>query len=222
MATLLQHVRPWMQRSITEFKVRMETKMDRSVQAVHKHLDAFKLRVLTRSTPVTNFSSIRTELDSLWAGLDTILVPSTDEPASAPTVVADDTLLDALFRDDVAQPEPTHARGKSHCSSHISDTIEDARAKKWERQQNEQARRASIVDKELCQQRVNESALGALSSSPTTEAMIVVGDDVSTNDGAVRMNDSTTDGVVIDDVGTTEDDPSVVPAGSRKPDPPAC
>ncbi|XP_049364536.1 uncharacterized protein LOC125829342 [Solanum verrucosum] len=40
--------------------------------------------------------------------------------------------------------------------------------------------------------------------------MTPVGDDVSTTDGAVRVTDSTTDGAVIDDVGTIEGDPSVV------------
>uniref|UniRef100_M1E1D4 Integrase core domain containing protein n=1 Tax=Solanum tuberosum TaxID=4113 RepID=M1E1D4_SOLTU len=50
MATLLYHVKPWMQRSISESKARMERKtehmMDLKVQAVNKCMDAFELRVL--------------------------------------------------------------------------------------------------------------------------------------------------------------------------------
>uniref|UniRef100_M1DU59 Uncharacterized protein n=1 Tax=Solanum tuberosum TaxID=4113 RepID=M1DU59_SOLTU len=64
-------------------------------------------------------------------------------------------------RDDIAQPEPTRALGKRHHSSHVSDTTEDARARKQERQQNNQARRASIVDEESHQQRARESISGA-------------------------------------------------------------
>uniref|UniRef100_M1DBP6 Integrase core domain containing protein n=1 Tax=Solanum tuberosum TaxID=4113 RepID=M1DBP6_SOLTU len=55
MATLLQHVRPWMKRDIAEYEARveqqMEHMMDQQVQAVHQCLDAFKLRVLERTSP---------------------------------------------------------------------------------------------------------------------------------------------------------------------------
>uniref|UniRef100_M1DJD9 Integrase core domain containing protein n=1 Tax=Solanum tuberosum TaxID=4113 RepID=M1DJD9_SOLTU len=129
----------------------METMMDQKVQVIHKCLDAFELRVLERPAPATDLSSFRTELDSLRADIDAIIATPTDEPESAPTALADDTVLDVIFSDDIAQPEPTRARGKWHRSSHISDTTEDARARKRERQQNEQARRASIVDEELRQ-----------------------------------------------------------------------
>uniref|UniRef100_M1DG93 Uncharacterized protein n=1 Tax=Solanum tuberosum TaxID=4113 RepID=M1DG93_SOLTU len=101
----------------------------------------------------------------------------------------------------------------------MSDTTEDARAKKRELQQNEQARKASILDEESRQQRVREGALGASSSISTTEAMTAMRDDVSTTDGAVRVIDSTTENAVLE--GTTEGGPSVDPAGSGKLDPPA-
>ena len=45
---------------------------------------------------------------------------------------------------------------------------------------------------------------------------------VSTTDGAEQLIESTTEGSMIVDVGTTEGDPSMVPAGSEKPDPPTC
>uniref|UniRef100_M1DEL4 Integrase core domain containing protein n=1 Tax=Solanum tuberosum TaxID=4113 RepID=M1DEL4_SOLTU len=224
--TLLHHVKPWMQKSIVESEVRMDRRMEtiieQKVQAIHNGPNAFKFRVLARPDPVTNLSSIRTELDSLQANLDAIITPPIDKPEYAPTALANDTVFDALFSDDIAQPEPTRARGKRHHSSHISDTTEDARARKWECQQNEQARRASIINEELRQQRARESIIGASSARPTTEIMTAVGDDVSTTDSAVRLTNSTTDGVVIDDVGLTEVDPSVVLAGSGKPDLPVC
>uniref|UniRef100_M1E083 Integrase core domain containing protein n=1 Tax=Solanum tuberosum TaxID=4113 RepID=M1E083_SOLTU len=183
MATLLHHVKPWMQKSITESEVRMErrmeTMMDQKVQDVHKRLDAFELRVFTRPVPVTDLSSIQTELDSLRADLDATIAPPTDELECSLIALADDT-------------------------------------------KNEQARRASIVDEELGQQRARESIIGDSSSRTTTEAMTAVGDDVSTTDGAVRVTDSTTDGAVIDDVGTTEGYPNVVPVGSGKSELPAC
>ncbi|KAK4724067.1 hypothetical protein R3W88_026846 [Solanum pinnatisectum] len=91
MATLLQHVKPWMQRSIGDSEARMETMMDWKVQAIHKRLDAFKLRVLARPAPTTDLSSIRTELDNLQANIDAILAPHADEPESTPIALADDT-----------------------------------------------------------------------------------------------------------------------------------
>uniref|UniRef100_M1DLR2 Integrase core domain containing protein n=1 Tax=Solanum tuberosum TaxID=4113 RepID=M1DLR2_SOLTU len=133
-----------MQKSIAESEARMEKRMattvDQKVQAVHKRLYAFELRVLARPAPVTNFSSFRTELDSLRADIDSILATPTVEPEFAPIALADDTVLDALFKEDIdAQSEPTRARGKRPRSSHISDTTDDARAKKREHHQNEQA-----------------------------------------------------------------------------------
>uniref|UniRef100_M1DPZ3 Integrase core domain containing protein n=1 Tax=Solanum tuberosum TaxID=4113 RepID=M1DPZ3_SOLTU len=100
MATLLHHVKPWMQRSIAESEV---------------------------------LSSIQTELDNLRADLDTIPAAPTDEPESAPTALADDTVLDALFGEDTTQPESTRACGKRPLSSRISDTTEEAWAKKRDR-----------------------------------------------------------------------------------------
>uniref|UniRef100_M1DFF5 Integrase core domain containing protein n=1 Tax=Solanum tuberosum TaxID=4113 RepID=M1DFF5_SOLTU len=160
-------MKSWMQKSIAESEARMESMMDQKVQAIHKRLDVFKLRVLEQPAPVTDMSSFLTELDSLRADLDAIIVPPTDEPESVHNVLVDDTVLGALFSDDIAQPKPTCSREKRHHSSHISDTTEDARARKRERQQNEKARRASIVDKELHQQRARESIIGASSSRPT-------------------------------------------------------
>ena len=51
MATLLHHIQPWMQKSITESEARMERKMQRNIAEVHQRLDAFELRVLARPAP---------------------------------------------------------------------------------------------------------------------------------------------------------------------------
>jgi len=185
--------------------------MDLKVQSINKRLDALELRVLERLAPTIDISSFRTELDRLWVDLDAILVPSMDAPESAPTAPTDDTMLDALFSENIPQSESTRARGKRHRSSHTSDATEDAREKKRERQHTTYARRASIVDGELCQQRVRESALGASSFVPATEVVAAVRDDVSTIDGAAMIDGRATNGV-----------PHVDPTGFGKPDPPIC
>ena len=47
MATLLHHIQPWLQRSITDVEEHMERKMvqhtERKITEVHHHLDAFAL-----------------------------------------------------------------------------------------------------------------------------------------------------------------------------------
>uniref|UniRef100_M1DUW0 Integrase core domain containing protein n=1 Tax=Solanum tuberosum TaxID=4113 RepID=M1DUW0_SOLTU len=107
MGTLLHHVKPWMQKSIADFEARMakrlQTMMDQKVQAVHKLLDAFELRVHARPAPFTDISSIRAELDSLRTDFDSILAMPTDEPESEPTALADDTVLDDLLNKEVCQ-----------------------------------------------------------------------------------------------------------------------
>uniref|UniRef100_M1AA20 Transposase n=1 Tax=Solanum tuberosum TaxID=4113 RepID=M1AA20_SOLTU len=70
------------------------------------------------------------------------------------------------------------------------------------------ARRASIIDEELRQQRIREIGVGASSS-------------VSTTDGVVRVDVNTIEGVETD-AGTTEGDPIFNPAGFGKTDPPTC
>ena len=63
MATLLHHIHPWMQRSITEAEKRMEHKMayniERKIAKVHKCLDAFELRVLARPAPLVGVSTLQ-------------------------------------------------------------------------------------------------------------------------------------------------------------------
>ncbi|KAG5611903.1 hypothetical protein H5410_023184 [Solanum commersonii] len=94
MATLLHHIQPWMQKSIAKSEAimerRMECMMDRKVQAINKHLNAFELRAA---------------LASLQADVDAILATPIVEPQASPTALADDTMLDALFS-GTAEEEP--------------------------------------------------------------------------------------------------------------------
>uniref|UniRef100_M1DEM4 Integrase core domain containing protein n=1 Tax=Solanum tuberosum TaxID=4113 RepID=M1DEM4_SOLTU len=215
MATLLHHIQPWMQKSIAESEARMERRMegvmDQKVQAVNKRLDAFELRVLERSAPAIDLSALQADLASLRTDVDAILAAPSVETQVAPTALADDTVLDALFSRTTEEGlAPTHAKGKRH-RSHRTD--EEKAHKRQHRQENE-ARRASIADEELRQQRVRERVAGASSSAPVVEVQPVLRDVVSTTDG--------TKGAMIADVGTTEGAPTIFPAGSGKPNPPTC
>ncbi|KAG5580536.1 hypothetical protein H5410_051163 [Solanum commersonii] len=101
MATLLHHIQPWMQKSIAESEARvehrMEDMMDRKVQAVNNRLDAFELRVLERPAPAIDLSVLQADIASLRSDVEAILAASAVEPQVAPTALADDTVLDALF-----------------------------------------------------------------------------------------------------------------------------
>uniref|UniRef100_M1DM99 Integrase core domain containing protein n=1 Tax=Solanum tuberosum TaxID=4113 RepID=M1DM99_SOLTU len=198
---------------------RMEGMMDRKVQAVNKRLDAFELRVLERSAPAIDLSALQVDLASLRTDVAAILAAPSVETQAALTVLADDTVLDALFSGTAEEgPAPTHAKGKRH-RSHCT---EEEKAHTRQCRQEKEARRSSIIDEESCQQRVRERVAGASSSTPVAEIQPVLRDVVSTTDGAVRLVESTTEGAMIADVGTTEGATTTVPAGSGKSDPPAC
>lgn len=63
--------------------------------------------------------------------------------------------------------------------------------------------------------------IGASSSVPVTELMPIRAEDVCTTDGAVRLVDRTTEGVVTTDAGTIEGG-STIEAESKKTTPPVC
>ena len=101
MATLLHHIQPLMQKSITEFEERLERKMvqctERKIAKVHQCFDAFELRVLARPAPPVDVSTLLAAVDSLRVDIDTILearVPESEAPSVEPT---EDTVLAALF-----------------------------------------------------------------------------------------------------------------------------
>uniref|UniRef100_M1DVI5 Integrase core domain containing protein n=1 Tax=Solanum tuberosum TaxID=4113 RepID=M1DVI5_SOLTU len=223
MATLLHHIQPWMQKLIAESEARMERRMegmmDRKVQAVNKRLDVFELRVLERSAPTPYLSASQADLASLRTDVDAILAAPSVETQAAPTALADDTVLAALFSGTAEEgPAPTHAKGKRH----RSHRTEKKKAHKRQRRQEKEAMRASIVDEELRQQRVRERVAGASSSAQVAEVQPVLRDVVSTTDGAVRLIESITESAMIADVDTIEGATTMVPAGSGKPDPPTC
>ena len=96
MATLLHHIQPWMQRSITEAEERLEWKMvqyiERKIAAVHQRLEAFELWVLAQPASPVDVSTLQAAVDSLCADIDTILdarVPESEAPSVEP---AEDTI----------------------------------------------------------------------------------------------------------------------------------
>ena len=87
MATLLHHIQPWMQKSITESNDPLERKMqqftERKIAEVNQCLDAFELRMLARPAPPVDVSALQAAFDSLRADIDTILevrVPKSEAP----------------------------------------------------------------------------------------------------------------------------------------------
>uniref|UniRef100_M1DS74 Integrase core domain containing protein n=1 Tax=Solanum tuberosum TaxID=4113 RepID=M1DS74_SOLTU len=131
MTTLLHHIKPWMWKLIVQseerVEKRMEAKMDQKVQAVHKWLDAFELRVLERPAPTTDMSSFQGELDSQWADVDAILATVAVEPQVAPTALIDDTVLDALFSGTAEEePEPTRTKDEELSQQRVSESVAGA------------------------------------------------------------------------------------------------
>ena len=110
MATLLHHIQPWMQKSITESEARLEKKMqqftERKIAEVNQRLDAFELRVLARPASPVDVSTLQAAVDSLHKDIDTILearVPESEAPSIEP---AEDTVLAALFATSNIPPPP--------------------------------------------------------------------------------------------------------------------
>uniref|UniRef100_M1DNG6 Integrase core domain containing protein n=1 Tax=Solanum tuberosum TaxID=4113 RepID=M1DNG6_SOLTU len=104
MATLLQHMRSWMQRSVEESEARMELMMERKIQVVHKRLDAFELRVWERPSPTIDVTTFQTKLARLWADVDALLSPAKVVPECTPEVKEDEVVMTFLFGDTMRQP----------------------------------------------------------------------------------------------------------------------
>uniref|UniRef100_M1DED8 Integrase core domain containing protein n=1 Tax=Solanum tuberosum TaxID=4113 RepID=M1DED8_SOLTU len=51
MATLLQHITPWMRKSVKESKAQAEKAVEVKIQVVHQMIDAFQLQMLERPQP---------------------------------------------------------------------------------------------------------------------------------------------------------------------------
>ena len=107
MATLLHHIQPWMQKSITESEARLERKMqqftERKIAEVNQRLDAFEFRLLARPAPPVDVSTLQAAVDGLRADIDTILEARVPEPVEP----AEDTVLAALFAmSELPPPSP--------------------------------------------------------------------------------------------------------------------
>uniref|UniRef100_M1DXJ5 Integrase core domain containing protein n=1 Tax=Solanum tuberosum TaxID=4113 RepID=M1DXJ5_SOLTU len=164
----------------------MKAKMDQKVQAVHKRLDAFELRVLERLASTTDMSSFRTELASLQADIDAILATPAIEPQAAPSALGDDTVLGALLSGDDAdvQPEPTRAHDE----------------------QLRQQRAREMVVGASNSMPVSEVLLTVAINVSTTDGAVRVAD--STTDGTILSDAGTTEGdPSVDLVGSGKPDP---------------
>ena len=154
MATLLHHIQPWMQKSITESEARMERKMQRKIAEVHRRLDAFELRVLARPAPPVDVSTLQAAVDSLRADIDTILEVRVPEPVEP----VEDTVLAALFAtSEIPPPSPRESAKRRR-----SRSKDEARARKKECREMEAARRASLAEAEAHQIRASQIAAGRL------------------------------------------------------------
>ena len=116
MATLLHHIQPWMKRSIAEAEKRLERRMvqhtERKIAEGHQRLDTFELRVLARTAPPVDVSTLQAAFDILRADIDMILeamVPEFEAPSLEP---AEDTVMAALFATSEMPPPPPREHAK--------------------------------------------------------------------------------------------------------------
>uniref|UniRef100_M1DUS9 Integrase core domain containing protein n=1 Tax=Solanum tuberosum TaxID=4113 RepID=M1DUS9_SOLTU len=140
MDTMLQHMRPRMQRSMEEFEARMERIMDVKIQAVCKRLDAFELRVLESPCPTIEVTTFQIELTRLRSYVDALLAFVETVPEPTPEDEVDEVVMTTLFGDTMPPPDPSREPGKSTRSSEQTSAVKEARqAKKREKQQIEAA-----------------------------------------------------------------------------------
>uniref|UniRef100_M1DRJ3 Integrase core domain containing protein n=1 Tax=Solanum tuberosum TaxID=4113 RepID=M1DRJ3_SOLTU len=111
MATLLQHMRPWMQHLIEDSEARMEKMMDQNIHAVHKRLYAFELRILKSLAPNIDVTTFQTELANLRADVDAILATPDTAPEVTPTTEEENAVMNALFGDVVPPSNSYRAVG---------------------------------------------------------------------------------------------------------------
>ena len=105
-----------MQRSIVEAEERLERRMvhqtERKIAVVHQHLDAFELRVLARTYPQVDVSTLQAAVDSLRTDINMILearVPESEAPSAEP---AEDIVMAALFATSKIPPPPPRENDK--------------------------------------------------------------------------------------------------------------
>ena len=118
MATLLHHIQPWMQKSITESKERLERKMvqftEQKITEVNQRLNAFELRVLARPSPPVDVSTLEDSIDSRRADINTILEARVPESEAPSVEHAEDTVLAALFAtSEIPPPLPRESNKRN-------------------------------------------------------------------------------------------------------------
>ena len=203
MATLLHHIQPWMQRSITETEECLERKMvqytERKIAEVHLSLDAFELRVLARPAPPVDVLTLQAAVDSLRTDIDMILEARVTEFEAPSAEPAEDTMMAALFAISEIPPPPP----REHAKRLRVPEEDESRERKKEHHEIEAARRASHADEEARWMRAIELAAGASTSRNVEIAGGTADSDVDAVD--------TTEGVQITEV-----------VGSGEPDPLAC
>ena len=110
MATLLHHILPWMQRSIDEAEERLERTMaqhtEPKISEVHQLLDTFELRVLDRTTPQVDVSTLQAAVESLQEDIDMLLEARVPESEAPSAETAEDILLASLFANFKIPPPP--------------------------------------------------------------------------------------------------------------------
>ena len=101
MATLLNHIKLWMKRSIAKEEERLKRRMvqhtKRMIAEVHQHLDVFELRVLARPAPPVDVSTLQAAVHRFRTNIYIILearVPEFEAPSADP---AKDTVMAAVF-----------------------------------------------------------------------------------------------------------------------------
>ena len=168
---------------------------ERKIAEVHQRLDAFGLRVLARSAPPVDVSTLKSAVDSLRADIDTILEARVPESEAPSVELAEDTLLATLFATSDNPPPPPRESAKRHRGR----AEDEVRARKKERQEMEAARRSLLAEEEAHQIRASQLAAGA-SSSRTVK---IAG---GTTDGAGVAEDTTEGAQITEEVGSGEPD----------------
>ena len=203
MATLLYHIQPWMQRSITEAEEHLERKMvqhtERKIVEVHQRLDAFELQVLDWPSPPVDVSTLQVAVDNLRTDIDMILEARVPESEALSVEPAEDIVFAALFATSEIPPPPP----QKHAERLRGRAEDESQARKKERHEMEVARRASLAEEEARQMRAGELAARASSSR------------------TVEIAGGTADSVVVAE-DTTEGVPITEEVGWGEPDPPSC
>lgn len=81
--------------------------------------------------------------------MDAILEMRVTEPESTPIELAEDTVLDVLFKPPIETQLVQHPRTKRHHISHTAEANHEAHSRKRERTKLEQARRTCLLHEEI-------------------------------------------------------------------------